>query len=87
MPAAAGSASTSSTAPLCRYNKDVTFSVRISLLDSLCCGLFLTGCNGELPKTEARVKPDATANGAGVSLKDVDGRSVNLADYKGKSSS
>lgn len=52
----------------------------------LCAGLLLTGCNkAGQTKSKASVKPDAERKAAPeFALKDVDGRTVTLADYKGK---
>ena len=65
----------------------MTFSVRVIAVGLVCAGLFLTGCvDSEFqPKSKANVKPDAERKSAPeFSLKDVDGRSVSLAEYKGK---
>ena len=65
----------------------MTFSVRVIAAGLVCAGLFLTGCvDSEFqPKSKASVKPDAERKSAPeFSLKDVDGRSVSLAEYKGK---
>ena len=49
-------------------------------------GLCLTGCStSDQPKSTAKVKQNSDRKSAPeFSLKDVDGRSVSLADYKGK---
>jgi cytochrome c biogenesis protein CcmG/thiol:disulfide interchange protein DsbE len=73
--------------PFSLYNKEVTFSVRAIAVGFVCASLFLTGCvDTEVqPKSKANVKPDAERKSAPeFSLKDVDGRNVSLAEYKGK---
>jgi len=51
----------------------------------MCAGLLLTGCKTQQPKAKVTVKPDSQRKAAPeFSLKDVDGRNVTLADYKGK---
>lgn len=48
-------------------------------------GLCLTGCVNSKPKSEAKVKQHSDRKAAPeFSLKDVDGRTVTLAEYKGK---
>jgi cytochrome c biogenesis protein CcmG/thiol:disulfide interchange protein DsbE len=64
----------------------VSFPVRAIAAGLVCAGLLLTGCTkSEQPKSKANVKPDAERKSAPeFSLKDVDGRNVSLAEYKGK---
>jgi thiol-disulfide isomerase/thioredoxin len=51
----------------------------------LVAGLSLTGCKSEQPKSQVNVKPNTDRKPAPeFSLKDVDGRTVTLAEYKGK---
>lgn len=62
-------------------------TVRALAAGLLCVGLFLTGCNGEREraKSKASLKSDSTRKPAPeFALKDIDGRTVNLSDYKGK---
>jgi thiol-disulfide isomerase/thioredoxin len=68
-----------------RYNEIVPLSVRAVAAGVLVAGLFLTGCTSEQPKSQVKVKPDTDRKPAPeFSLKDIDGRTVTLADYKGK---
>ncbi len=62
------------------------FNLRAIAAGLVCAGLLFTGCNkADQPKAQVKVKPDAERKAAPeFSLKDVDGRSVNLAEYKGK---
>ena len=61
------------------------FSVRAVAAGLVCAGLFISGCKSEQPKSKVTVKPDSQRKAAPeFSLKDVDGRNVNLSDYKGK---
>jgi cytochrome c biogenesis protein CcmG/thiol:disulfide interchange protein DsbE len=64
----------------------VTLSARALAASVLLAGLCLTGCNtSSEPKSKASVKPNSDRKAAPeFSLKDVDGRSVSLAEYKGK---
>jgi thiol-disulfide isomerase/thioredoxin len=51
----------------------------------LIAGLSLNGCKSEQPKSQVNVKPNTDRKPAPeFSLKDVDGRTVTLAEYKGK---
>jgi thiol-disulfide isomerase/thioredoxin len=83
MPAAAGSASTWSTGGS-RYNKTVTSPVRVVAAGFVFAALLLSGCKREAAKHK-EVKPDVARKSAPeFTLKDVNGKAVNLADYKGK---
>jgi cytochrome c biogenesis protein CcmG/thiol:disulfide interchange protein DsbE len=64
----------------------VTLSARALAASVLLAGLCLTGCNtSSESKSKASVKPNSDRKAAPeFSLKDVDGRSVSLAEYKGK---
>ena len=60
-------------------------SARALAATVLVAGLCLTGCSKEEPKPKAAVKPNSERKQAPeFSLKDADGRTVSLADYKGK---
>jgi thiol-disulfide isomerase/thioredoxin len=63
----------------------VQITVRTLAAGLLCVGLILTGCNGERAKPKKSLKSDSTRKPAPeFALKDIDGRTVNLSDYKGK---
>ena len=63
----------------------VSFSVRAIAAGLLCLGLLLTGCQQQQPAPDTKVKPDSARNAAPeFALKDADGKTVTLADYKGK---
>lgn len=58
---------------------------RFAAAGVILAGLAFTGCKNEQPKPQASVKPDGDRRAAPeFSLKDVDGRAVTLAEYKGK---
>jgi peroxiredoxin len=66
-----------------RYNEGVTLSLRASAATVLAAVLFLSGCTKV--ENKSNVKLDANRKPAPeFSLKDSDGRTVTLADYKGK---
>ena len=59
--------------------------VRAAAAGLLIAGLFLTGCKSEQRTSQVKVKPNTDRKPAPeFSLKDADGRTVTLADYKGK---
>ena len=59
--------------------------VRAVAAGVLVVGLVLTGCKSDQPKSQVNVKPNTDRKPAPeFSLKDADGRTVTLADYKGK---
>ena len=61
------------------------FSVRAIAAGLLCAGLLLTSCNELDPAPVSKVKPNSTRKAAPeFALKDADGKTVTLADYKGK---
>jgi len=63
----------------------VQLNVRALAAAFLCAGFLLTGCNSERPKPKAALKTDGSRKPAPeFALKDIDGRTVNLSDYKGK---
>ncbi len=63
----------------------VSSSVRATAAGLLCLGLLLTGCQQQRPAPDTKVKPDSARNAAPeFALKDADGKTVTLADYKGK---
>jgi peroxiredoxin len=83
MLAAAGSASMLSTAGS-RYNGLVPFPVRAVAAGLVLAGFLLTGCKTETAKRK-EIKPDGIRKAAPeFTLKDLDGKNVNLSDYKGK---
>ncbi|HYI97292.1 MAG TPA: TlpA disulfide reductase family protein [Bryobacteraceae bacterium] len=61
-------------------------SVRAIAAGLLCLGLLLTGCQKQQQAApETKVKPDSARNAAPeFALKDADGKTVTLAEYKGK---
>ena len=62
----------------------MTISVRAIAAGLLSVGLLITACTKQAPP-ESKVKPDATRKHAPeFALKDSDGRTVTLAEYKGK---
>ena len=70
---------------LSRYNRDVPFSARTLAASVVVAGLCLTGCNREQPPSKSAVKQNTDRKAAPeFSLKDVDGRTVSLSEYKGK---
>jgi len=64
----------------------VFLSVRAIAAGLLCLGLLLTGCQKQQQAApETKVKPDSARNAAPeFALKDADGKTVTLAEYKGK---
>jgi cytochrome oxidase Cu insertion factor (SCO1/SenC/PrrC family) len=69
----------------CRYNGVVLISVRALAAGLVCSGLLLTSCKENQPAPESKVKSDSTRKAAPeFALKDADGKTVTLADYKGK---
>lgn len=80
MPAADGFAITS---PIDRFRYDGVVPSRSSFL-ALCAFLLLSGCNSHRAAKEGIQDSSSRKPAPEFALKDVDGRTVRLADYKGK---